>query len=838
MLSAAGTFLLFSLLWLTCSCSLGAAPPSTNGRVAAYSATVPGTLFASSIRVTSGTNLVTTGTITATTGTFTFLRATTGTITFLRSTSATIARLYATTATIKNLITSTTLGPTTGSLAKVYYRLDTSNNPLTGDVIIQKTNPTLYMKYNPSTYTYFFVNSGGDLTIQPTGADINLNGHVIAQTFESPSGNPAFRKIMTSLDNSGNTTWSTLNTPTTTSLDNRYVTRNTDQSGLLGSKTWVNTQTFSATNPGDSSILVTGAGQNTNAFVSQVTSGTAIVGRGNGPGDFGVFGFSTSSVAVAGQNSTGGYSFYSDNPAGTGSNWFVQGLTGLMATSSTLRIEGGSPAAGSVLASLDGKGNTVWATQLTTSSLDGRYITRATNQTTGNIGNKVWAGNQFWTGFANFENGLQVDVPGGQNFTVDDGIGDNYLFIDSSGIQSFLKFTSRANTLFGAPQRASVMSSTGDIASSATARLQALTANTLAYADTNKKLASATVGTGLSFIGGTLAATGSGSPTFSILNTTSGGTGLGTYTQGDTLYYNTGPALSKLAKNTSATRYLSNTGASNNPAWGQVDLSNGVTGTLPDGNLSGNVALRDTDNFFAMRQTFFSVPFATGVYLDAIDDGMGGGFAGLISNDDNSPIATYDSLSSDYEFGNGMLSILAGNVIIRGGFPSTGYLAYSTDGSGTIGWEQKVPVANGGTGQSYGAPTDFTAANNASIVLTGAVTAPVTYMTEHSVTMTASKGINLMRGGTVVGIAISYDVTAKTLSPTLVAQVRINGTSSLATGSLTTTIANNYHPAPTTGGTGTFSAGDQLEMNVENTGGLGNNITVTNVIVTAEVVYN
>lgn len=36
-----------------------------------------------------------------------------------------------------------------------------------------------------------------------------------------------------------------------------------------------------------------------------------------------------------------------------------------------------------------------------------------------------------------------------------------------------------------------------------------------------------------------------------------------------------------LAKNTTATRYLSNTGASNNPAWAQVDASNGITGTLP-----------------------------------------------------------------------------------------------------------------------------------------------------------------------------------------------------------------------------------------------------------------
>lgn len=54
--------------------------------------------------------------------------------------------------------------------------------------------------------------------------------------------------------------------------------------------------------------------------------------------------------------------------------------------------------------------------------------------------------------------------------------------------------------------------------------------------------------------------------------------------QGDILYANAANALVTLAKNTSATRYLSNTGTSNNPAWAQVDLTNGVTGTLPVGN--------------------------------------------------------------------------------------------------------------------------------------------------------------------------------------------------------------------------------------------------------------
>jgi len=80
-----------------------------------------------------------------------------------------------------------------------------------------------------------------------------------------------------------------------------------------------------------------------------------------------------------------------------------------------------------------------------------------------------------------------------------------------------------------------------------------------------------------------------------VLGATGGGTGLSTATQGDIIYASAADTFSKLAKNTNATRYLSNTGASNNPAWAQVALATGVSGTLPIANGgTNNTALAAT----------------------------------------------------------------------------------------------------------------------------------------------------------------------------------------------------------------------------------------------------
>ena len=105
------------------------------------------------------------------------------------------------------------------------------------------------------------------------------------------------------------------------------------------------------------------------------------------------------------------------------------------------------------------------------------------------------------------------------------------------------------------------------------------------------------------------------------------------FSQGDLLYGTGASTTGTLAKDTNATRYLSNTGASNNPAWSLINLTNGVSDILAS--TSGGTGNASTSFTGMTLGRTYTLPDANATLLTSntpVTLAQGGTGASLVAN--------------------------------------------------------------------------------------------------------------------------------------------------------------------------------------------------------------
>jgi hypothetical protein len=168
--------------------------------------------------------------------------------------------------------------------------------------------------------------------------------------------------------------------------------------------------------------------------------------------------------------------------------------------------------------------------------------------------------------------------------------------------------------------------------------------------------------------------------------------------QGDLFLSTAANAMTVLAKNTTATRYLSNTGTSNNPAWAQVNLADGVTGNLPIANLGNGTFTRVTStvtgsnnnlNIGVVGNTYCEWSGASDATITGITLGASGKL--LIIKNTGSAVAYFPDNSGSSSAANRFQNyVSSGSTPIAAG----GYIAYMHNGTDwqIVGHDQGVYI--------------------------------------------------------------------------------------------------------------------------------------------------
>ena len=114
-------------------------------------------------------------------------------------------------------------------------------------------------------------------------------------------------------------------------------------------------------------------------------------------------------------------------------------------------------------------------------------------------------------------------------------------------------------------------------------------------------------------------------------------------TAGDIIYSSVANTPARLAKSTTSTQYLANTGGSNVPAWDEVALATGVSGTLPVGN-GGTGATTFTANGILVGNSTSAVAVtATMATKGHVMVGDGSGVPSMLAVGTNDYVLTADS---------------------------------------------------------------------------------------------------------------------------------------------------------------------------------------------------